>query len=79
MIGFDSIYRSVKGGRKKLAVAHPYGADVITALETARKEDIARSILVGDREKIIRSPMPAFTEPSAIRLTSPFGTKLVIT
>ncbi len=55
MIGFDSIYRSVKGGRKKLAVAHPYGADVITALETARKEDIARSILVGDREKIIRS------------------------
>ena len=52
MINFDSMYETVKGSKKKLAVAHPYGKDVMAALENARLSGIAESILGGDAGKI---------------------------
>ena len=49
---FTDLFDGVKGRNRCLAVAHPYGGEVIRALEEARNEGIARSLLVGDREKI---------------------------
>ncbi|HOO60653.1 MAG TPA: bifunctional enoyl-CoA hydratase/phosphate acetyltransferase [Candidatus Mcinerneyibacteriales bacterium] len=49
---FSDLFNGVKGRNRRLAVAHPYGGEVIRALEEARREGIARSLLVGDREKI---------------------------
>jgi len=52
---FADLFDGVKGRSRRLAVAHPYGGEVIRALEEARKEGIARSLLVGDKEKIVSS------------------------
>ncbi len=41
-------------GPKKMAVAAPQTEDVLEAVETARKEGLADSILIGDKVEIIR-------------------------
>ncbi len=52
MITFDALYDQVRGKKKVISVALPYGDEVTHALEDARKEKIAESILVGDKKKI---------------------------
>lgn len=52
MITFDALYDKVRGKNKVISVALPYGDEVTHALEDARKEKIATSILVGDKKKI---------------------------
>ncbi|HMA69512.1 MAG TPA: hypothetical protein VKN74_06535, partial [Candidatus Mcinerneyibacterium sp.] len=52
---FKDLYNNVKKKNKKISVVLPYGKEVLTALENARKENICNSILVGDKKKIIDS------------------------
>jgi len=49
---FKDLYNNVKKKNKKISVVLPYGKEVLTALENARKENICNSILVGDKKKI---------------------------
>jgi len=52
---FDEILNKAKDyGPKKMAVASAGAEDVLKAVEAARKEGLADSILVGDKKEIIR-------------------------
>jgi len=61
---FSELFEQVKGKKRCLAVAHPYGKEAVIALEEARRKGLARSILVGDRGKIIFSLEEAGAEKS---------------
>ena len=63
MITFDNLYDKVRGKKKKISVALAYGKSIIDALEDARKNDIAESILVGDKKKILSSIEEAGANP----------------
>ena len=52
---FDEVLNKAKGyGPKKIAVASAGAEDVLKAVEAARKEGLADSILVGDKKEIIQ-------------------------
>ncbi|TYB31059.1 MAG: bifunctional enoyl-CoA hydratase/phosphate acetyltransferase [Candidatus Mcinerneyibacterium aminivorans] len=51
-MNFKDLYKEVKSKKRVVSVVCPYGGQVMTALENARKKNIADSILVGKKEKI---------------------------
>jgi phosphate butyryltransferase len=62
---FDEVLEKAKNyGSKKMAVASAQAEDVLLAVETARKEGLTNSILVGDENEIIRIAKKMDIEPS---------------